>query len=49
MTKIIEIEGIEYTESQIKKALDIEKRVCSPTFADAVVDRAFKRLNEGNF
>lgn len=39
MEKFIEIDGVRYTEFQIKRALALEKKVLSPTFIDELLGK----------
>lgn len=39
MTRYIEIDGVQYTEAQIRRALSIERDVRSPNFVDMLLGR----------
>ena len=39
MERLIEIEGVQYTEAQIKRALAIERDVRSPNFIDMLLGK----------
>ena len=53
MAKYIEIDGVQYTEFQIKRALALEKRVLSPTFIPELLgmteDKESKTSSVGGF
>ena len=39
MEKLIEIDGVQYTEAQIRRALAIERDVRSPNFVDMLLGK----------
>ena len=39
MSRIIEIKGVQYTESQLERALAVEKFVLSPRFKDILMGK----------
>lgn len=47
MAEFIEIDGVRYTEFQIRRALALERKVLSPTFISELLGKT--EDNESNF
>ena len=49
MEKLIEIDGVQYTEAQIRRALAIERDVRSPNFVDMLLGKIKPSVRSPNF